>query len=505
MVNREAAIVDDLPNVNRTANTALYEAISVGGTYADIADRLKTAIATLKASGAATGDVLSGLTSGIFIDADADRALGVSRNRPLEEHTEVDQISLLRGLLERNSLTHTQMRSLVQEFLTRFRAINAQVGLTDSEKALKIRSLLLGIQFRPQTRVGLTSDNSITELLGVATGGLFNRSDVFWPTDAWADHPITDAANRTLLESSLQTYIDLLPVTPPPFDLFANLVNEINFTSFTAVDRNRLLAAIRRAFPDTGRVLGELDPPALSAADQSVVSRLAGLVRKDFESLVSRVISRPQALRTETELRQDITKGADVYVDRSGAFYVGGVRTRPMDLGVVTRYLVQDKLSAEYKVLMDDMNERNNQITAARSLVETLTGIVNGDYPKPAGNSSSNDTYWKEQVLGPKLTQLQATLGSADILSDLTGGKYRFVNATTWRDGSGVGVIVDLTVRDDLKALLNTLISNKIRDGDLSQSKLQALTAQMQNNIEAMSALIKVFNEATKTLAQALR
>ena len=64
---------------------------------------------------------------------------------------------------------------------------------------------------------------------------------------------------------------------------------------------------------------------------------------------------------------------------------------------------------------------------------------------------------------------------------------------------------VGATGRADIKSLLNTLISNKIRDGDMAQSKLQALTAQIQNNIEAMSALIKVFSESTKALAQALR
>jgi len=52
---------------------------------------------------------------------------------------------------------------------------------------------------------------------------------------------------------------------------------------------------------------------------------------------------------------------------------------------------------------------------------------------------------------------------------------------------------------------LNTLISNKIRDGDLAQSKLQALTAQLQNNVEAIASLNKAFNENTKNIAQALR
>lgn len=290
------------------------------------------------------------------------------------------------------------------------------------------------------------------------------------------------------------------------FDVFGAISVDIDFARFSDRDRTRLLAAIGRAMPEVALALGGNLPSGTGSVDAAVVARMAERLSQQIDrGDPARARVQAQPISTESEIRKQLSTGGEVYVDRFGGFFLNGVRTRPMDLGVVTRYLVQDKLSAEYKVLMDDMNERNNQITAARSLVETLTGIVNGDYPKPAGNSDSNDTYWKEQVLGPKLTQLQATLGSTDILNELTGGKYSFVNATTWLDGSGVGVIVDITVRDDLKALLNTLISNKIRDGDLSQSKLQALTAQMQNNIEAMSALIKVFNEATKTLAQALR
>jgi hypothetical protein len=60
------------------------------------------------------------------------------------------------------------------------------------------------------------------------------------------------------------------------------------------------------------------------------------------------------------------------------------------------------------------------------------------------------------------------------------------------------------TERSSLSALLNTLISNKIRDGDLDQAKLQALTGQLQNNIELMSALLKAFNELTTNLARSL-
>jgi hypothetical protein len=58
---------------------------------------------------------------------------------------------------------------------------------------------------------------------------------------------------------------------------------------------------------------------------------------------------------------------------------------------------------------------------------------------------------------------------------------------------------------ESMSAVLNTVISNNLRDGDLDQEKLQTLTAQLQNNIEAMTALIKVFADLRSSLAQALR
>ena len=58
---------------------------------------------------------------------------------------------------------------------------------------------------------------------------------------------------------------------------------------------------------------------------------------------------------------------------------------------------------------------------------------------------------------------------------------------------------------DSITALLNTLISNKVRDGDLDQAKLQSLTAQLQTNTEAMTALIKAFSDMSSQLAQVLR
>jgi hypothetical protein len=57
----------------------------------------------------------------------------------------------------------------------------------------------------------------------------------------------------------------------------------------------------------------------------------------------------------------------------------------------------------------------------------------------------------------------------------------------------------------ELTNLFNTLISNKVRDNDLDQGKLQSITSQIQVNTEAMTALIKAFSELNSALAQAIK
>ena len=83
---------------------------------------------------------------------------------------------------------------------------------------------------------------------------------------------------------------------------------------------------------------------------------------------------------------------------------------------------------------------------------------------------------------------------------------FKALPAYVRRDGALQSIAnLDATGLSELKALLNTLISNKVRDGDLDQAKLQTLTAQLQNNTEAMTAMIKAFSDMNSALAQALR
>lgn len=455
-------------------------------------------------------------------------------------------------------------------------------------------------------------------------------------------------------------------VNDPAFDVFSGVAGEINFATFSAKDRDRLLAAIYRAMPEVAKAMADWTPPLVAAGDAAVIDRLATAVGANLKALTQTVTVNPTPVRTEAELRQDISNGADVYINRNGAFFINGVRTRAVDLAVVSRFLVQDSLSAQYKTLMDEMAQRNNIISAARSWVDNVGGVstaVDASSPLLAraadavkttlttmgaaawGSGAARDTAisaGNKTALGNTLATWATNTGSTDILYDISGGRWSmsdFNNGSlTWTGGmtagllsvmderiraenllaplwsqnalvtsgdvvgdmtggrftsdlaksnrvrgaerlytylsyvaydagtlngttkagfatlmqqeltrSGVDVLSEATggtyaianwsgsgfgttdrtsIMNSLAAyinrgvdkpiyqqanfteitgLLNTLISNKIRDGDLAQSKLQSITGQLQNNIEAISALIKSFNEVTKSMAQALR
>jgi hypothetical protein len=109
-----------------------------------------------------------------------------------------------------------------------------------------------------------------------------------------------------------------------------------------------------------------------------------------------------------------------------------------------------------------------------------------------------------------------------DILSAATSGTYTLENwaAQGWDVNHRTSLMTSLgnyidrgaerpiyasDNRTDITNLLNTLISNKVRDNDLDQGKLQSITSQLQVNTEAMTALIKAFSELNSALAQALK
>jgi len=121
----------------------------------------------------------------------------------------------------------------------------------------------------------------------------------------------------------------------------------------------------------------------------------------DTSTLLNTASTAVLAPATETELRQNLTEGGDLYTDRFGAFYLNGVRTQAMDVAVTSRLLVQDNVSAEYKTLMDELAERNNLIAAARAVLSAGLGGLDG-----------------------AIETLAEQYGMGDVLSELTAGQY---------------------------------------------------------------------------------
>jgi hypothetical protein len=192
-----------------------------------------------------------------------------------------------------------------------------------------------------------------------------------------------------------------------------------------AAARHDVLAAIYAALPTVAQALEGYPVPvaaaapmafslaspspasAASAASDAISARIAAQRTLLLET--PRVLAQPAA--TELELRQMLTEGADVYVDHSGAFYINRIRSTARDISITSRFLVHDRLSLEYKRLMDGMAERNNQIAAARDTLNTLTEATGND---AADRLSLFSALWARQQ----------QLGSRDLLSDLTAQQF---------------------------------------------------------------------------------
>ncbi len=241
--------------------------------------------------------------------------------------------------------------------------------------------------------------------------------------------------------------------------------------------RQDLLAAIYAALPSVATALSGYPVPgapamamamamafAAAASPTEVIS--ARITEQRTQLLETpRVVAQPPA--TELELRQMLTEGADLYVDHSGAFYIQGIRTTARDVSITSRMLVQDKLSLEYKRLMDGMAERNNLIAAAR---DTLTTISNA-----TGNDSTD-----RLSLYSALYAKQQLLGSDDLLSDLTAGQFtmdQLYRTRALQSNNG-----DLSVghRPTLQDLSNYLVDVR--------STIEATRSFYQERIDASNA-----------------
>lgn len=484
----------------------------------------------------------------------------------------------------------------------------------------------------------------LKELEGIIVGGLRQQQ-----VNASLTQALNDVANNTRLPDA-------------PLRLASVFAGVVDMNTLDWAKRQTLLSAIRQALPSVDAALQSWAEPEPDNAGQRMALTVAQRIREwkaAYEETASRTF---MATATSLELRNSLTEGADIYVDRHGTYYIDGMRTRAMDVAVMTRAVAHTSFAAEYKELMDAMAERNALIAAANSYVNnvnnvTATATATSSTPRAYAayqvwqlldsstfTGAANDTVRKD-LLKAKLLEVQPASGSTDllyditsgrvtlstfdaslyvtstantvangvqfssvkeaisefikfenlleplrkqsnnvtsgdILSDMTGGSYSLkgsnvplnksaeriwtflhtqpsggggsaANFTTvlaeesarnggidilsavtggdytsvnWNSNWGTGQMANIKGKvtdfitktpgrapyftsdiEKLTNLFNTLISNKVRDNDLDQGKLQSITSQIQVNTEAMTALIKAFNELNSALAQALK
>ncbi|WP_089957203.1 hypothetical protein [Limnohabitans sp. 2KL-3] len=481
----------------------------------------------------------------------------------------------------------------------------------------------------------------LKELEGILVGGLRQKQ-----VNASLTRALADVVSNTRLPDA-------------PVSLASVFSGVVDMNTLDWAKRQTLLSAIRQALPSVNAALQSWAEPEPDNAGQRMALTVAQRIQAWKAAYEEKASLTFLATATSVELRDGLTQGADIYVDRHGTYYIDGMRTRAMDVAVMTRAVAHTSFAAEYKELMDAMSERNAMIAAANSYVNnvnTVTATATATSSTPLAYAAyqllqyfdstewtnlGSSTDWtgaipaKQTALSTKLTSLQTASGSSDliyditagrfsmatfgstlwnadnlnlvkscltpyikiqnlleplrkqsdnvtsgdILSDMTGGTYTFksenvalmksaerfwqfldangdyhgtsgnfsylISEESTRNG-GIDIISTLTggaytpstwssnwgatQRANIKAkvgdfitktpgrtpyfedeidkltnLLNTLISNKVRDNDLDQGKLQSITSQIQINTEAMTALIKAFSELNSALAQALK
>jgi hypothetical protein len=490
----------------------------------------------------------------------------------------------------------------------------------------------------------------LKELEAIIVGGLRQKQ-----VNATLTRALEDVVNNTELPDA-------------PVNLASVFAGVVDLNTLDWAKRQTLLSAIRQALPSVDTALQAWAEPEPDNAGQRMAKTVATRIREWKDAYDENARRTFMATATSLELRDSLTQGADIYVDRNGTYYIDGMRTRAMDVAVMTRAVAHTSFAEEYKVLMDAMSERNAMITAGNSYVnnvDTVTTTVTtsnsllaqaanalkttlqtmGASGWSSGTSSTNtlsstdkasikatlttwatntgsddilfdisfgrysmknfdDITWKggmanglyadgldnfikfDKLVGPLRSQTN-NVKSGDILSEMTGGRFVLdpskvklagsaemlynvlgwqVDATTptanqkttfynsllqentrnggvdvlslctdgayttanfsssgttaWNATTRTALLTALGLyhnrssdrpayfEDDLSELtnlLNTLISNKVRDNDLDQGKLQSITSQIQINTEAMTALIKAFSELNSALAQALK
>jgi len=146
----------------------------------------------------------------------------------------------------------------------------------------------------------------------------------------------------------------------------------LGLRGYSVTDINNILQLLNREYSGDF-----LDPFVLLDEAPLVDDTNTAYSITDADGLLGTASKSMLTSATDSELRQYLTEGGDIYINRNGGFYINGVPTNALDLSVTARLLAQDNISLEYKVLMDAYAERNNLTDASWTILDGgLSGLA---------------------------------------------------------------------------------------------------------------------------------
>ena len=172
----------------------------------------------------------------------------------------------------------------------------------------------------------------------------------------------------------------------------------LGLRGYSVTDINNILQLLNREYSGDF-----LDPFVLLDEAPLVAAANSAYNITDSDGLLGAASTAMLTSATDSELRQYLTEGGDIYINRNGGFYINGVPTNALDLSVTARLLAQDNISLEYKVLMDAYAERNNLTDASWTI---LDGGLSG--------------------LASSTASVESQYGMDDALFELTAGQYDY-------------------------------------------------------------------------------
>ena len=207
----------------------------------------------------------------------------------------------------------------------------------------------------------------------------------------------------------------------------------LGLRGYSVTDINNILQLLNREYSGDF-----LDPFLLLDEAPLVAAANSAYNITDSDDLLGAASTAMLTSATDSELRQYLTEGGDIYINRNGGFYINGVPTNALDLSVTARLLAQDNISLEYKVLMDAYAERNNLTDASWTILDGgLSGLA-------SSTASVESQYGMDEALF-ELTAGQYDYGDFFYQTDQVANTFSFDDGTDPEWVSGTRIRVALT------------------------------------------------------------